>query len=285
MNYFKLPVIAILLCLGTLSLQQVANAELAIEEIVSQFNELNRGRGARFTFSTANTQIINNYYIGEHMLAKASDGDFVPSSLLGAYKSGTTSGSNYFNTFCVELDETITTTTYYGQLSYDPTSGQSVSTSGKVLSLGAAYLYQQFAAGTLQGFNYDNNRVVSAVALQNAIHFLTHQTPLTPTAWTGASANTFLTYLLSVNESEDYWMSDYNLNHTYTDLGKDFANSAVFMLMVGADKDKIQDQLFVAKVDRPDTDVPEPATIILWLGGLSALGFGVKKRRKTTPPV
>ena len=281
MKYSKYLAIAMLVCFGTLTLQQVAKADLTVAETVAQFNGLNSdGKGASFTFSS------NSY--SEHQLT-ATNGNF--SSFLGAYKSSSpvTRGYNYFNTFCVESNEFIDkNTSYRGTLSYEE-DGTTKSTSGYVLSLGGAYLYQQFATGALDG--YFNNRSSMVTQLQNAIHFLTIPSQET-TNWN----NKFLQQLLNVNldsvgiytdaEKKAYWTSAYNLDHIYAELGNNFSEYAVFVLQVTpANGDVVvQDQLLVTKVSRPSTDTPEPATMLLWLtGGLSALGFGyAKKRRKMT---
>ena len=70
---------------------------------------------------------------------------------LGAYSPLT---QNYvqrgtFQTFCVERNEYITDNTLY-----DVTFNTITVFSGVPLSVGTAYLYQQFALGTLAGYNY-----------------------------------------------------------------------------------------------------------------------------------
>ena len=240
----------------------------------------------RFTFDTA---YVNSSNIGEHKLTAVSRSDFASTA---AYSSKT-SGTSYFSTFCVELDQNISKNTqYYGSLSYNETTGETKSTNGKVLTLGAAYLYQQFATGALtaQGYAYNytgttNNHISTAVMLQNAIHFLTNPSQGMK-KWD--NDNIFLSYLLKIHNNQDYWRTNYNLNQAYTDtwLAEDFSEYAVFVLQVGTGvdktKDTVQDQLYMTKVSRSSGDVPEPATMLLWLmGGLSALGYA-KKRRKTT---
>ena len=269
MKYSKYLATAMLVCLGALTLQQVAKADLTVAEIVKQFNDLDgTNKGTYFTFSSNS--------IGEHQLTATNSGF---TSFLGAYSvnSPTTRGSNYFNTFCVELDEKVYSgQSYYGKLSY-MSDGTTQSTMGHTLSLGGAFLYQQFATGVLQGY-FSSRSSAMEVQLQNAIHFLTNPSQgEANTNWT--SGNVFLNYLLTVNDSQQYWKEAYNLNQSYTDLRLgDFSEYAVFVLNMGGN----QDQLYVAKVSRPGTDTPEPATMLLWLtGGLSALGFGyAKKRRK-----
>jgi hypothetical protein len=78
-------------------------------------------------------------------------------AMLGSYSPGITMNivgfSNSFQTFCVERNEYITANT-----TYDVTLSPLNTTifSGKPLTVGAAYLYQQFALGTLAYYNYSN---------------------------------------------------------------------------------------------------------------------------------
>jgi PEP-CTERM putative exosortase interaction domain len=260
MKYSKYLAIAMLVCLGTLSLQQAARADLSVGDIVSQFNGLNAGRGYMFTY----TNVSNEGQM------KAVGSSIPPRT---AYTSST-SAANYFNSYCVEEGTTITSGGQYSaQLNYTGNSTQN--STGNALTLGAAYLYQQYAAGTLTGFNYAD-RAASATALQEAMHILTTQ-PYA--AW---GSNTFLNQLLAQN-SQTHWLQTYDPGKRYSEIG-DFS---VFVMQVkntlgGGD---FQDFVYVAPASLPPSvDTPEPATMLLWLtGGLSALGFGyVKKRRKLT---
>ena len=260
MKYSKYLAIAMLVCLGTLSLQQAARADFTAADVVSQFNGLNSGRGYIFTYTSVSNE--------GQMKAVGSS---IPS--ITAYTSNT-SAANYFNSYCVEKDRTITSGAQYSaQLNY---SGNSTKNStGNALTLGAAYLYQQYAAGTLTGFNYAN-RATSATALQEAMHILTTQ-PYA--AW---GSNTFLNQLLAQN-SQTYWLQTYDPGKRYDEIG----DYSVFVMQVKSitGTGDYQDFVYVAKVDSPpNSDVPEPATMLLWLtGGLSALGYGyAKKRRKMT---
>ena len=261
MKYSKYLAIAMLVCLGTLTLQQAARADLTVGDIVSQFNGLNGGRGYMFTYSSVSNE-------GQMKLT----GTTMPPTT--AYASST-SGANYFNSYCVEEGTSITNNAQYSaQLNY---SGNSTKNStGNALTLGAAYLYQQYAAGTPAGFNY-SNRAASAAALQSAMHILTTQ-PYT--SW--GNSNTFLNQLLAQN-TQAYWLQAYDPGTRYNEIG----DYSVFVMQVKSitGTGDYQDFVYVAKVaGPPSNDVPEPATMLLWLtGGLSALGFGyAKKRRKMT---
>lgn len=123
------------------------------------------GQGGEFTLST----IVNGVdggltaYLSEY-------------SPLAINTGGTT---NTFQTFCLEKYEyidpnktysaTISNGTIYGG------GGDTVVINGvktDPLSIGTAWLYYQFATGTLDGYNYTDNRTSSAAALQNTIWWL-----------------------------------------------------------------------------------------------------------------
>jgi len=83
------------------------------------------------------------------------------SSILGGYANGVTANivgfANSFQTFCVERNEYITDNT-----TYDVTLNNVTVFSAKPLTIGAAYLYQQFAMGTLAFYNYSNTSPVGS---------------------------------------------------------------------------------------------------------------------------
>lgn len=84
-----------------------------------------------------------------------------------------------------------------GKLNYDAASGTTSTFVPNIcLKVGVDYLYKEFAAGTLAGYNYDygTNRINTAVELQDAIWFLMGfdaemKVTNAATAWT---TNTFL---------------------------------------------------------------------------------------------
>jgi hypothetical protein len=92
-----------------------------------------------------------------------------------------------FQTFCLEEHEFISNdTTYDVILNYKAIYG-GVGATGDPISLGTAFLYEQFAKGTLTGFNYGAGR--DATDLQKAIWYLEDETP-------NGALNTFYTNLL-----------------------------------------------------------------------------------------
>jgi len=128
-----------------------------------------------------------NGYYGPYN--KNGDGEFTvvpvdPSGWLPlyGYESGVTINvgpdQGSFQTFCVEGKEVIGPypNTYDAVINTKAINGGlPPSAGGDPISVGTAYLYSQFAAGTLGGYNYSGTtaqRTASAVELQNAFWWL-----------------------------------------------------------------------------------------------------------------
>jgi hypothetical protein len=94
-------------------------------------------------------------------------------------------GQASFRTFCIEDNDYFTPNgTYYhkinsgavfGGVGYQPTAG--ASSSFDPISIGTAYLYSQFRAGTLTGYSYapSSTEIASATALQRAIWWMENE--------------------------------------------------------------------------------------------------------------
>jgi hypothetical protein len=175
------------------------------------------------------------------------------------YNSGLDNDS-YFQTFCVEFNEEFTPGTPYS-VSVSPNAmygGQKPPTTGDPISIGTAWLYRQFAAGTLFGvdtsgnkvfydYSYGSGRQNSAGALQQAIWYLEGES----------------------NGSSDGVSGDF-IREAKSVLGGDITRDAngaygVYALNLGS-PGQVQDQLVIA--------VPEPATILGALALLIPLGAG-----------
>ena len=158
------------------------------------------------------------------------------------YSSGL-NGQLYFQTFCIE------------SMVYTPGVSYSV-TPSPTITIGTAYLYSQFAAGTLSGYNYTygSGRSTAAGALQQAIWWLEGQT--------GGVNNSFVALAESA----------LSLNDT-TILNNAAGAYGVVALDLGG-SDPAQDQL---AVDAAVVPVPEPTTVVA--GALLLLPFGVSALR------
>jgi hypothetical protein len=89
--------------------------------------------------------------------------------ILGGYSSGVTRSitgfPGSFQTFCAERNEYITAGT-----TYDVTLNNVTVFSAKPLTIGAAYLYQQFATGLLLDYNFTDSPAGSRTGNNNAPH-------------------------------------------------------------------------------------------------------------------
>lgn len=123
----------------------------------------------------------DHYGMGPYQ--KDSGGEFtvLPSSDLGvnlaAYSAATRDvyQAGTFQTFCLEIPEHIDGwTTYNVTLDSGAVRGGYAGGNPDPISLGTAWLYDQFVAGTLSGYDYSGARS-SAVVLQNTFWFLENE--------------------------------------------------------------------------------------------------------------
>jgi len=177
-------------------------------------------------------------------------------------------------------------------LNYESGTGYTRSNNGDYLSVGAAVLYQRYAAGEL---NYDyvgslgiGTRYTDANNLRSAIFALNRAASMTASEWTN---NQYALYLLrdvsgfslaeinantaAVQAAKAYWTSNYSTDQYYAELG----NYAVFMMDIG-NGTTYQTQLYVTGANYNNPGAPEPATLLLWtLGSIGALGFRHSHKR------
>lgn len=240
-----------------------ASADFNASQFVSGFNGTNGGKGFVFSGYT----MVN----AEEQLT----GTMIDYS---AYNSGkSTGGSSYMRTFCIEPDTPLAGPGY-ALLNYS--NGQTTTTSNVAVTIGAAWLYSQFATGNLDNFNYTNSgsRNGDSAALRSAIqHAMNLYTDSATYDWSG---NRYLSLLLDINPDKNYWMGAYDPNQRYDAIG----DYAVFAMNVYSGVNyPNQDLLYVVKAEYGNGgggDVPEPATILLWsLGSLGAAGAAWRKRR------
>jgi hypothetical protein len=95
----------------------------------------------------------------------------------GAYSANTSGGSGssqYFQTFCTETSEYFSPGNTYSVSSIGNNALYNGGVNPVPITLGVAYLYSQFAAGTFAGYTYayGAGRVASAQNLQQAIWYL-----------------------------------------------------------------------------------------------------------------
>jgi hypothetical protein len=161
-------------------------------------------------------------------------------------------GKAFFQTFCIEDNEQFTPGVSYNVgISQNAMYGDQPPT-GDPISIGTAWLYRQFAAGSLAGYNYNygagRQSAASAGALQQAIWWLEGE---------GGTKNAFVIAAETA----------LGLNDTTI---KSSANGAygVYAMNLGT-AGWVQDQLVIV--------VPEPTTVVA--GALLLLPFGASTLR------
>jgi len=263
-------------------LQTSAFADSIADRIVSEFNNLNgTGVGYLFNFSPSYGKNGSQAFVGESKLQAIAGSNMANTS---AY-AGTTSGSNYFQSFCVEPEAEIGTWPNENEGWLVKTDLATGTSQGKTLNLGLAWLYANFANGTLTGYDYTNTaaRNSDAATLQDAIWYLlgynngNEYSSYMYNSATSLSNNEFLVLMQSQVAN---WSDTYNPNQDYAVMN----GARVFVMQTRradtlSNKYYQQDFLYVAN---GDTGVPEPASVLLWiLGSCGAMGTAWRKRRMT----
>jgi hypothetical protein len=180
-----------------------------------------------------------------------------------AYNTGSThntadAGSAFFQTFCIEHNEFFSPgTPYSAAISQNAMYGGQPS-GGDPISIGTAWLYRQFAAGTLSGYNYTYGTAgrassTSAGALQEAIWWLEAE---------NGSRNSF------IDTAEDALYGAHGAVQDALIVGNANGAYGVYALNLGT-PGAVQDQLVIA--------VPEPTTVLA--GALLLLPFGASTLR------
>lgn len=206
-------------------------------------------------------------YGGGEFIAQATGQNFTQYYYNGAgnndavYQGGVNANQGVgFVTFCLEHGEFVSfNTSYTAALSLSAVAGGGGAVNGHdTISRGTAWLYTQFAKGTLASYDYNYNtagRDSSAGLLQQAFWYLEDEVSLTATQ---IASNPFL-QAAKGKFSDDLAVAKLNTTSEY----------AVLVLnMYDAQGNKVQDQLVI---------VPEASTIMA--GALLLLPFGASTVR------
>ncbi len=183
-----------------------------------------------------------------------------------------------FETFCLEAN-----VEFNPGVTYNVSVSQTVLKTGGPLTIGAAWLYTQFAAGTLSGYNYSQtsktggqyDRAISALGLQYAIWYLQAQSEpgngplITLTDANNHGAGAFLTDLAN----SAYSATKFNANNGTLGV------AALVLTTVGNPNDYHQDQLVLTSPGGGGgAGVPDGGATVALLGAAIG-GMSFFKRR------
>ena len=245
-----------------------AFSDFSASEFARQFNGLNNGQGFRYSYTAANGSGVG---LGSEIQLSNQSG--ATSIDFSTYRHDLyTGGTGYMRTFCIEPN--ISTLAYSGTADLNYQNGQTRTSSGVAVKLGTAVLYSRFASGDLYNFGYTNiNRSSDYTALKTAIQTTMG---LLNSDWL---SNKYLKQLLDINNDRSFWTATYDPAKYYQEVG----DYAVFAMNVYTSNGaNAQDFLYVTKASYGNggsSDVPEPATILLWsLGTLGYAGASWRKR-------
>ena len=243
-----------------------------VQQFIKDYNSHKDNTGYKFRIATDSgySSVNGSVYQGE---TRVTFTEGTPD--LSAYSSKTF-GNNYFQTFCVQTQEYVETgKDYLSQLNLSGNANSAKTstrgTGSTTITEGTATLYRLFATGELNyNYTYGNGRAGDASILQAALWKLQGQTTdkvgkLTASDWTN---NKYLKYLADLDPNKD-WLASY-------DPSKD-TSGYVVLAMQNTDIKFVDAQDFLYLVENPNNDVPEPASIALWL---AAIGGTLAWRRK-----
>ena len=261
----------------------IALAEFNPQKVVDDFRNLNVS-GTGFDFSSNPVWGTQNDGGNAYRYFVARNGSDLPD--LSAY-AGYARIENGFRAYCIDVHVQPTAQKGTATLNYNAAKGTTYNASGDILTVGAAWLFAQYARGILPGYDetdlYDGD---SVDMFYDALTVLMSGTNKEKVDFFSTSDNIFSVVMRDAGEVYGYtvadWISTYDMRDRYDGIG-DFA---VFVMSIkGTNGKGYQDFLYLAPADYGSGGggVPEPATLLLWtLGcmGLSSTSW-VRKRRMT----
>ncbi len=188
----------------------------------------------------------------------------------GEFKA-VTSANGTFQTFCIDVSHSFKSGTTYDY----SISQQTYAGSGNSISIGTAYLYNQFLDGTLNGYNYTDGsgNISSATLLQNTFWALEGEISSSSVF---VNSNPFYLDLLSAFSG--ITTAQKLLNAEANAGANNIYGVAVMNLFATNNPNQLaQSQLVRVPLPGTHTSVPEPSTIVA--GALLLLPLGVSALR------
>jgi len=256
-----------------------AYAELNAGDIVNAFNSMNGNAGfyLKLEFQPAG-QSFTDIRTYAKLTTTLSRDNVDASAYVGTDRGGMT-GQPYFYSFCITPSQRNMPSSgnYIGTLNYE--NGLTKNRDGVALSVGAAFLYKEFATNsTLGAGNLDWN------LFAEAMYFLNNDSSrinLTTTSW---SNNDYLQLLLNNYGhigNASFWMEKYDPGKYYGDWFGEYSVFVMELKNTNGTSGNFQDFLYIAKATQTSPGVPEPATLLLWtLGSMGLYGVSRNRRRR-----
>ncbi|HTR40307.1 MAG TPA: hypothetical protein VMH87_01655 [Pseudomonadales bacterium] len=241
--------------------------------------------GLTTTLDTSPKGYHDSSYAGGEFTALVSGG----ANYVANYSSSATAtvnGQTGFETFCVEVDEQFSPGS-----TYNTSIGNTIMPGGAAIAIGTAYLYSQFAQGTLQGYNYNqnttgkNSRAYTSDELQDAIWYLQGEITSSGDQYTRGNNYLYSFGGFSFDPKTDPFVklveNMFGSNAFLSDSGNNYGVEV--LELTDSHGSPVQDQLVYVPTAPPVViPVPEPATFAAGAALLVPLGVSALRalRRK-----